>query len=286
MLVRVSDPARRSDLWMLLQNSGLKSLAREGVRDGAGGRPRCGLMVTDPRPHRSVERPRGGEEVYDIRMAWAALAPDVLSRCGSIGTSTWSDALDALGTAGVCDGLSVRSGKGPIVGQAVTIQESAQTDPELPVAEFRVGEVIAAAGPGQVLVVSTDGAIASTAGGLAAQDAARRGVAGFIIDGACRDIGDIRATGLYVASRSVTPRSGKGRIRVVSINQRITCGGIGVQPGDLVVADETGVVIVPLQLVEEALEVAERLAGVDQAIAEGLAEGIAFADLLQRFGPA
>jgi 3-hexulose-6-phosphate synthase/6-phospho-3-hexuloisomerase len=219
-------------------------------------------------------------------MVWAPLALDVLSRCGSIGTSTWSDALDELGIDGVCDGLSVRSGGGPIAGQAVTVEESAEIDPILPVAEFRVGELIAAAGPGQVLVISTDGAVVSTAGGLAAQDAARRGVAGFVIDGACRDIRDIQASGLYVASRAVTPRSGKGRIRVVSINRPITCGGIRVQAGDLVVADETGVVIVPLQLAEDALEIAERLAGVDHAIAEGLGEGIAFAELLQRLGPA
>lgn len=219
-------------------------------------------------------------------MVSVPLGPDVLSRCRSIGTSTWSDALDTFAVAGVCDGLTVRSGNGRVAGQAVTVKESAQTEPTVPLTEFRVGELIEAAGRGQVLVVSTDGPIVSTAGGLAARDAARRGVAGFVIDGACRDLEDIRATGLYVASRAVTPRTGKGRIQIVSINEMISCGGVNVRAGDLVVADETGVVIVPLQLAEDALEVAERLAGIDDEITAGLEEGGGFAELLQRLGPA
>jgi regulator of RNase E activity RraA len=180
----------------------------------------------------------------------------------------------------------MRSGDGRIAGQAVTAKESAQADPTLPVSEFRVGEIIEAAGPGHVLVVSTDGPVASTAGGLAARDAARRGVAGFVIDGACRDLADIRETGLFVASRAVTPRSGKGRIRVVSINETINCGGVSVNAGDVVVADETGVVIIPVDIAEAALEVAERLAGLDDDISAGLDEGDGFAALLQRLGPA
>lgn len=180
----------------------------------------------------------------------------------------------------------MRSGTGRIAGQAVTVKQTAQADPTLPLTEFRVGELIEAAGPGQVLVVATDGPIVSTAGGLAARDAALRGVVGFVIDGACRDIADIRETGLFVVSRAVTPRTGKGRIRIVSINEPITCGGVKVKANDLVVADETGVVIIPLELAEEALEMAERLARVDDEITAGLDSGDAFSALLERLGPA
>jgi 3-hexulose-6-phosphate synthase/6-phospho-3-hexuloisomerase len=219
-------------------------------------------------------------------MSDVRLLPDFLSKCRLIGTSTWSDALDALGVPGVCDGLSTRSGTERIAGQAVTIEETAQASPILPLSEFRIGELIEAAGPGQVLVISIAGPTVSTAGGLAARDAALRGVAGFVIDGACRDITDIRATGLFVASRAVTPRSGKGRIRLESINEPITCGGVTVKGGDLVVADETGVVFVPLELAQDALEIAERLAEVDNEITAGLDKGGGFAALLERVGPA
>ena len=214
------------------------------------------------------------------------LSVDFLSRCTPIGTSTWSDALDALGIAGVCDGLTMRSGSKRIAGQAVTITESVQADATLDVSEFRIGDLIAAVGGGEVLVVSMDGPIVSTAGGLAARDAALRGVAGFVIDGSCRDIGDVRETGLFVASRHVTPRSGKGRVRLEHINEPITCGGVTVRAGDLVIGDETGVVVVPLEHAEEALEIAERLARVDDEITAGLDQGSRFGALLQSFGPA
>jgi regulator of RNase E activity RraA len=215
-----------------------------------------------------------------------ALASDFIARCRPIGTSTWSDALDALGVSGVCDGLAMRSGSERIAGQAVTIRETVQPDATLPVSEFGIGELIAAAGDGEVLVVSMDGPIVSTAGGLAARDAKLRGVAGFVIDGACRDIDDIRATGLFVASRNVTPRSGKGRARLEQINGPVTCGGVTVMPGDLVVADATGVVVIPLEHAEAALEIAERLARIDDEITDGLDQGDGFGELLERIGAA
>lgn len=215
-----------------------------------------------------------------------ALPIEFLARCRPIGTSTWSDALDALGIVGVCDGLTMRSGSERIAGQAVTVTETAQADATLAVSEFRIGDLIGAVGPGEVLVVSMDGPIVSTAGGLAARDAVLRGVAGFVIDGACRDLGDVRATGLFVASRHVTPRSGKGRVRLEHINEPITCGGVTVRAGDLVIADETGVVVVPLEHADAVLEIAERLARMDDEITAGLDQGDSFGALLQSFGPA
>jgi regulator of RNase E activity RraA len=232
----------------------------------------------------------------------APLSAELLARCRPIATATWSDALDAIGVAGVCDGLEMRSGSQRIAGPAVTIEETVQAEPTLPVAEFAIGDVIGAAGPGDVLVVSMKfagvgttaanggpggGAIpVSTAGGLAAHSAALRGVAGFVIDGACRDLADVRKTGLFVASRTVTPRSGKGRARLERTNAPVDCGGVTVRAGDLVVAVETGVVVVPRERAEEALELAERLARVDGDVTAGLDQGEGFGELLQRFGPA
>jgi 3-hexulose-6-phosphate synthase / 6-phospho-3-hexuloisomerase len=216
-----------------------------------------------------------------------ALSADLLARCRRIATATWSDALDAIGVAGVCDGLTMLSGGERIAGPAVTIEETVRADPTLAVSEFAIGDVIEAAGSGDVLVVSMKGpGTVSTAGGLAARSAALRGVAGFVIDGACRDLADIRATGLFVASRAVTPRSGKGRARLEQINGPVVCGGVPVRAGDLVVADETGVVVVPAERAEEALAIAERLARVDDDVTIGLDEGGGFGALLQRFGPA
>jgi 3-hexulose-6-phosphate synthase / 6-phospho-3-hexuloisomerase len=71
-----------------------------------------------------------------------------------------------------------------------------------------------------VLVVDARGAEISTLGGLATLAASLRGAAAVVIDGGCRDIDEIRATNLWLASRFVTPISGKTRIRVESIGDR------------------------------------------------------------------
>ena len=65
-------------------------------------------------------------------------------------------------------------------------------------------------------------------GGLASLIAALKQCADVVLDGGCRDIEDVRATGLTVASRFVTPRTGKRRVRVLALDEPVTCGGVTV----------------------------------------------------------
>jgi regulator of RNase E activity RraA len=91
----------------------------------------------------------------------------------------------------------------------------------------------------------------SVLGGLAASAATRIGLSAVIVDGAVRDVDQIAAAGLPLWSRSVTPRSGKSRMEAVSLNAPVQCGGVQVTPGDLAVADATGICFVPCELVRE-----------------------------------
>jgi regulator of RNase E activity RraA len=86
----------------------------------------------------------------------------LLSRCGRIATSTWSDALDELAIKGVVTGLSQRSGNGRFAGYAVTAREVAGPLQAFARREFAVGSLIASVGPGQVVVVDAGGAEVST----------------------------------------------------------------------------------------------------------------------------
>lgn len=200
----------------------------------------------------------------------------ILQRCLSVATATWSDALDRLQIAGVIDGLSWRSGTERIAGPAVTVREEVGSLGRYAFEAFDVGAFLRSAGPGTVLVIAMDGAAVSTFGGLAARDAKSRGIAGVIIDGACRDLGEIRATGLFLASRHVTPRSGRRRVRVAEIGGVLTCGGVTVSSGDCVIGDETGVVIVPTARLVEALSLAEDLAQRDRSLQQALDAGAEF----------
>lgn len=134
---------------------------------------------------------------------------ELLSRCGAIGTSTWSDAMDACGIDGVVRGLTRRSGQGRFAAFAVTAREMPGALGAYPRTAFGVGEMIAAVGAGQVLMVDVGGADVSTFGGLASLATVARGAAAVVIDGGCRDVDEMRAEGLWLASRSITPTTGK-----------------------------------------------------------------------------
>ncbi len=203
----------------------------------------------------------------------------LLARCRRIATSTWSDALDQLDIRGVVAGLTLRNGAGRVAGRAVTVREEAKSLGAYPVEEFAVGRIVEAIVPGCVLVIDMGGAAVSTLGGLAAQAALARGVAAVLIDGGCRDIEEIQGTALWLASRHVTPVSGKRRVRVAAINEPVRLGGMDVSPGDYVIADETGIVVVPAARIEEALALAEHLERQDGRFRAALDEGRAFAEI-------
>jgi regulator of RNase E activity RraA len=198
-----------------------------------------------------------------------------------IATSTWSDALDRLGLAGVIHGLALRSGSGVIFGRAVTVKEIVgDYEPDA----FAPASFLDALQPGSILVIDAGGAAISTFGGLAALAAVQAGAAGVVIDGACRDVADIRETGLWLASKHVTPRSGKRRIRIESVNASIGVCGIAVLPGDYIAGDETGIVRIPAARFEPARAIAEELTARDAAFADELRLGRSFRATSSKLG--
>ena len=100
--------------------------------------------------------------------------------------------------------------------------------------------------PGDVGVIQIEGSLDVAAmGGLMGTAAKARGMAGMLLDGAVRDIAELRALNLPVVSRSVSPSSSVSRWAGVARNVEVDCGGVKIRPGDIVVAGEDGVVIVP-----------------------------------------
>lgn len=206
------------------------------------------------------------------------------SHCRTIGTATWSDALDRLGIKGVLRGLTWRTGTSRIVGRAATVREDVGGLGGHPIEAFDVSAVLYAAGPGEVLVIDAGGAEVSTFGGLAAAATRARGVDGVIVDGACRDIEEIRATGLRLVTRHVAPTSGKGRIRVAGLGFPVNCGGVSIAPGDIVVADETGTVVVPAGRFAEVFALARELDERDRRFREALDAGQEFGAIAVTLG--
>jgi regulator of RNase E activity RraA len=202
----------------------------------------------------------------------------LLDRCAAIGTSTWSDAMDACGLDGVVRGLTQRSGKGRFAAFAVTARETAGARGQFPRSAFGVGEIINAVGPGQALMVDMGGADVSTFGGLASLATATKGAAAVVIDGGCRDIDEMRECGLWLASRFVTPVTGKTRLKLESINEPVVIGGIPVRPGDIVVGDDTGIVVVPRDALDKVIAEADRMLAIDHTMQRAIEGGKPFKD--------
>jgi 4-hydroxy-4-methyl-2-oxoglutarate aldolase len=141
-----------------------------------------------------------------------------------------------------------------------------------------VMSALADAAPGDVLVIATNGGSRAVFGELFATEAKRRGQAGIVADGLCRDLRGLRRIGLPVFARGTTPRSGTVVSRAAP-GTTITCGGVEVSRGDIVFGDDDGVLIAPGERIAAALETAELIGLSERAILAALARGEALHDL-------
>ena len=140
-----------------------------------------------------------------------------------------------------------------IVGRAVTVQTFAG-DWAKPV------EAIDIAGPGDVLVIYNGSNNIAPWGGLATLSCKNKGIEGVVVDGAVRDVDEIRALNYPIFSSGITPNAGDPK-GMGEINAEITCGGQLVRPGDYIVGDDSGVVVIPK---ERAYEIARRAKEVEK----------------------
>jgi regulator of RNase E activity RraA len=158
-----------------------------------------------------------------------------------------ADVLDAMGSQARVLDPSIRPIRDGLrlVGWARTVEVRATSVvPDEPYG--REMAVIAALGPGDVPCYRADDGVGAALFGELFSAAARgRGAAGAVVDGPVRDVRQMRELGYPVFARSVSPYDTRGRAEVVAQDVPITCGGVPVEPGDLVVGDDDGVVVVP-----------------------------------------
>jgi regulator of RNase E activity RraA len=140
--------------------------------------------------------------------------------------------------------------------------------------------------PGDVVVIDTGarGDI-SAMGGLSTLVAKKYGLAGNIVDGGARDIQDMRSLDYPVWSRGITPITGKFRFEALEINGPVVCGGVPVHPGDLVVADDTGVVIIPRDRIKEVVQQAVEAMKKEERLIQVIEEGSSVEDMKKVLAP-
>jgi len=150
-------------------------------------------------------------------------------------------------------------------------------------------DALAVAQPGDVIVVDAAGETETSVwGGLMAGLCKMKGVVGAVVDGAIRDTDEIRDLGFFIFSKAIVPRSThspfSGRLEPIEINVPIQCGGVLVKPGDLILGDEIGVVVIPLERAAETLEKARAQAEKEEQTRARIREGKTVEELLAEFG--
>lgn len=193
-----------------------------------------------------------------------AFVGDPLSRIARIPTAVLSDALGRLGT--MASAIKPMTPTARLIGVARTVRC-------FPGDYLTLLRALAEAREGEVLVVDGSGMMeAALLGKLMAIEARRKGVHGFVVDGAVRDLVGLEAVGIPVFARAATPRIGTAE-RLLETQVPIICGGASVQPGDIVHGDEDGVVVFAAQRVREvtsrALEVKRHEADVERRLRRG-----------------
>jgi regulator of RNase E activity RraA len=149
--------------------------------------------------------------------------------------------------------------------------------------------VLALAQPGDVVVLAArDTRTTAMWGALMSTLSQKAGVAGSIVDGAVRDVDEIRALGFPLWYRSTVPRASPsavhGRTEPVQVNVPIVVGGEVINPGDIVVADVNGVAVVPAADAEAVLEATRAQIDKERIVREKIASGMSLPELLAEFG--
>lgn len=199
--------------------------------------------------------------------------PEMLAILADLGACPVSDALDRLGVAAAVPGIRCQSGRfRPVVGEAVTVGVAPRRD-ATPAPHLGT-EAIAGAGPTHVLVMANGGRTDVSAwGGLMSLASHLRGVRAAIVDGACRDVTEAAQLGFPVYARGVVTITARGRVVQSSVNQPVTVGSVRVHAGDIVVADDDGVVFIPRARLDETVREAQRIGAREAEMAESIRSG-------------
>jgi regulator of RNase E activity RraA len=208
---------------------------------------------------------------------------EAIMRLAALDSCAVSDALDRMGLKGAVLGIRPLWPCPRIAGRCVTVKIE-PVGLERP-KQHLCTPAIGAASPGDVIVVENGGRTDVAAwGGLLSLAAQLKKLAGVIVDGACRDIDESRELSFPVYARAAVQVTARGRIMQQSFNERIQCAGVSVDPGDLVIADGSGVVFIPRAKEAEVITEAEALARREAAMAQAIRAGRSIVDVMESQG--
>lgn len=194
---------------------------------------------------------------------------EIIKRFRALDTTCVSDALDSMGIK--CGLYDIK----PIVGEC-KICGPAFTVHYVPcgVEKGTVGDFLDDVKPGEVVVLDNAGRTYCTVwGDIMSIVASKTGIEGTVIDGVCRDLPTIKKLKYPLFSKGYYMSTGKDRVEVDAVNVPVSVSGVQVCPGDIILGDDTGVIVIPKDKAEEVLKTAETIDKKERQIEEEVLKG-------------
>jgi regulator of RNase E activity RraA len=210
-------------------------------------------------------------------------------RFAAIYTAALADILDARGFHAQTLPPSIRPlERGMrVAGPAYTVRGGPASNPDArayDAAIRKVLDMLGAVPAGHVAVYGCNQDVSAHLGELSVTSLEARGVAGCVLDGGCRDISFIHDVGFPVFCRFVTPEDSTWRWELEATQVPVTIGGVSVEPGDWIVGDDDGVVVVPQGVAVDVLAEAEEKAATESEIRAAVRDGMAPLEAYERYG--
>lgn len=201
-----------------------------------------------------------------------------------LSTAIVSDILDTYGVNNLVTGLTPNISETRIIGRAKTLklrEIKPEESSDLIYEALKSYDHIAM---GEIIVVENELDELAYFGALNAHISKRIGIKGAIINGKTRDNQEVRSLGFPVFSKGYTAKDVKGRAVLEHFNNAINIGGVDIHPGDLIVADAEGVIVIPKEIEVEVIQKAIEVASLETNIKSDLLTGFSIKDVLNRNG--
>jgi 4-hydroxy-4-methyl-2-oxoglutarate aldolase len=210
----------------------------------------------------------------------------VRERFAAVPTAALVDVLDGHGLREQALPPTIRAlvAGSRLAGQAFTVEGRPSEHGDWDAAIRKTLAMLGAVPSGHVAVYQCHHDRSAHFGELSATSLQSRGVAGCVIDGGCRDVRLIEAIGFPVFARFVTPEDSTWRWEVTATQVPIAIGTVRVEPGDWVVGDEDGVVVVPTAVAEDVLTAAEARVGTENLVRDAVRDGMTPLEAYERYG--
>lgn len=203
----------------------------------------------------------------------------ILEALQQFGTSTISDAMDKIGVECACHGIKPIDINFKMIGRAFTIKYG-----PVGTEHGTVGDFIDDIQPGQIAVIDNGGRTDCTVwGDIMTSYAHVHGIGGTLINGVSRDTNRVLELNYPIFNVSRYMRTGKDRVQVDALNIPVTVADIRVRPGDIIVGDADGVVVVPTELAEEVAKIATHIEEAEDHIREAVMNGEKLKDARVKF---